>query len=382
MTHRVPDGDHVSLCFTGDLMLEHPLLRSGADATGPATLEAYALLQQADLGVINLEVALTDRGTPASKLVTMRADPNLASELSRIGCRVATVANNHALDYGADGLLRTLDVLAEAGIAAAGGGRDLDAAMAPAMARAGGRRVAVLSFATTLPHGFAARPGAPGIAPIRIRTSYLYDSETLDEVPGMSPYVQTEANPDDVERACGAIRSAREDADLVVVAMHWGIPNGWIAAHQGPLAAYQRPLGRALIDAGADAIVGHNAHMLHGMELYRGRPILYSIGDFVFHTHAEGRTIVLRRTFPPYNTAPLHAPVTKLTCAVRLLAGAAGIARVEVVPVVLNALGEPEVVRGDRAEAVLNFLDEQSAPLGARLRRDGGRGVLVEAEAC
>jgi hypothetical protein len=67
---------------------------------------------------------------------------------------------------------------------------------------------------------------------------------------------------------------------------------------------------------------------------------------------------------------------------VRLLAGAAGIARVEVVPVVLNALGEPEVVRGDRAEAVFNFLDEQSAPLGARLRRDGGRGVLVEAEAC
>jgi poly-gamma-glutamate capsule biosynthesis protein CapA/YwtB (metallophosphatase superfamily) len=363
-------------------MLDHPLLRTGEDATGRATLEAYALLQEADLGVINLEVALTDQGTPASKLVTMRADPSLAGELVRIGCRVATVANNHALDYGPEGLLRTLDVLAEAGIVTTGGGRDLDAAMAPALVRAGGRRVAILSFATTLPHGFAARPTAPGIAPIRIRTSYVYDSETLDEVPGMSPYVQTEANPDDVERACGAIRSARGQADTVIVAMHWGIPNGWIAGHQGPLAGYQRPLGRALIDAGADAIVGHNAHMLHGMERYLGRPILYSIGDFVFHTHAEGRKIAFRRMFPPYNSAPLHAPVTKLSCAVRMFVGREGIARVEVAALVLNALGEPEVVAGDRAEEVLGFVDDQSAPLGARLRRDGGLGVLVEAGAC
>lgn len=376
------EGDKVWLCFTGDLMLDHPLLRTGMEATGQATLQAYALLQQADLSVINLEVALTDVGTPASKLVTMRADPSLAGELSRIGCHVATVANNHALDYGPDGLLRTLEVLAEAGIAAVGGGRDLDEAMAPAVVRARGTRVAILSFATTLPHGFAARPGAPGIAPIRIRTSYLYDSETLDEVPGMSPYVQTEANPDDVERACEAIRSARGRADLVIVGMHWGIPNGWIAGHQGPLAGYQRPLGRALIDAGADAIVGHNAHMLHGMEFYRGRPILYSIGDFVFHTHAEGRKIAFRRMFPPYNSVSLLASVTKLSCAVRMVAGAAGVARVEIVPVVLNALGEPEVIAGDRTEAVLSFLDEQSAPLGARLRREDGRGVLVEAAAC
>lgn len=377
-----PDGGPISLCLTGDVMLERPLLRTGANAAAPATLEAYALLQHADVGVVNLETVLTDTGAPASKLVTMRSDPALARELPRIGCRVATVANNHALDYGADGLLRTLDALRDAGVAAAGGGRDFDAAMAPAIVEARGRRVAIFSFATTLPHGFAARAGVPGIAPIRIRTSYYCDSETLDEVPGMSPYVQTEANPDDVERACGAIRSARRRADLVVVAMHWGIPNGWVAAHQGPLAGYQRPLGRQIIDAGADAIVGHNAHMLHGMELYHGRPILYSIGDFVFHTHAEGRTIALRRAYPPYNTAPLHAPITKLTCAVRMLAGRERIDRVEVVPVVLNALGEPELVTGGSAESVLTFVDEQSTPLGARLRRDGGCAVLVEAAAC
>jgi poly-gamma-glutamate capsule biosynthesis protein CapA/YwtB (metallophosphatase superfamily) len=371
-----------ALCFVGDVMLDHPLLRKGPDATGQATLDAYAVLQDADLAVINLEVALTNGGTPASKLVTMRADPGLAGELSRIGCRVATIANNHALDYGIEGLLDTLDALAEVRITTVGGGRDLDAAMAPAILTARERRIAMLSFATTLPHGFAARPGVPGIAPVRVRTSYLYDSETLDEVPGMSPYVVTEADPDDVERVCGAIRSARGHADLVIVAAHWGIPNGWIAAHQGPLAGYQQPLGRALIDAGADAIVGHNAHMLHGAELYRGRPILYSLGDFVFHTHAAGRKIAIRRTFPPYNTAPLHAPVTKLSCVVRMLAGAAGIRRTELVPLILNALGEPELIEDDRAEAVLAFLDEQSAPLGARVRRDGTRGVLVEDAAC
>jgi len=122
--------------------------------------------------------------------------------------------------------------------------------------------------------------------------------------------------------------------------------------------------------------------MLHGMELYGGRPILYSIGDFVFHTHAEGRKIAFRRKFPPYNSVSLLAPVTKLSCAARMLAGAAGVARVEIVPVVLNALGEPEVIAGEGTEAVLSFLDEQSAPLGARLRREAGRGMLVEAAAC
>ena len=86
--------------------------------------------------------------------------------------------------------------------------------------------------------------------------------------------------------------------------------------------------------------------------------------------------------FPPYNSAPLLAPVTKLSSAVPMLAGAAGVARVEIVPVVLGAFGEPEVMAGDPTEAVLGFLDEQSAPLGARLRREAERGVLVEAAAC
>jgi len=82
---------------------------------------------------------------------------------------------------------------------------------------------------------------------------------------------------------------------VVIVGLHWGVPHGWITGYQAPLADYQQPLGHALIDAGAVAIVGHNAHMLHGMERYRGAPTLYSLGDLVFHSHAAGRPSGFRR---------------------------------------------------------------------------------------
>jgi len=358
-------------------MLDHPLAQ---DDTPPArgTQAVFDLFRQSDLAFLNLEVPLTDRGQPASKLIAMRADPGLAAELRKIGATVVTIANNHALDYGADGLRHTLNVVRGAGVHTVGAGRDLDEAMAPVSIDAQGLRVAFLGFATTLPHGFAARPGVPGIAPIKIFTRYLLDTEAADEVPGMPPYVETQARPEDVERACAAVRGARERADVVIVGLHWGVPHGWITGYQAPLAGYQQPLGRALIDAGAGAIVGHNAHMLHGMERYRGAPILYSLGDLVFHSHAAARPFGFRRAYPPYQASVLRSRLGRLSCVAHLALTRAGVARVSIVPVYLNDDGEPEPASDAVAQEILSLLNEQSAPLGARLIEQAGEYVLTD----
>ena len=168
--------------------------------------------------------------------------------------------------------------------------------------------MAVFGLASTLPPGFAAGPGRPGIAPVRARSRFYVDAVTLDEQPGMSPWVETEAVEEDVRRTCERIRSAREETDLVMIHIHWGIPNGWCAAFQGPLADYQRPLGRALIDAGADLVVGHHPHVVHGVERYKDGLIVYSLGHFLFHSMSEDRRDRVDQQLPSLRRMPALKP--------------------------------------------------------------------------
>ena len=110
--------------------------------------------------------------------------------------------------------------------------------------------------------------------------------------------------PEDVAQAQGVIRQARRDADVVVVVIHWGVPPAFLAPVQAPLADYQRPLARALVEAGADAIVVHHPHVVHGVELIDGKPVFYSLGNFVFHR--LGSQLVVERPSPPYNWNSMH----------------------------------------------------------------------------
>lgn len=365
------------LGVTGDLMLNRSLFREGAEAPGPGTIAAYDVLRRADIGFVNLEVALTDRGVPADKLVPMRADPALAAELVKIGCDVATVANNHAMDFGSEGMLQTLEVLDEAGIARVGGGANLAESLAATVVTVQDIRVAFIGLSTSLPPGFAARKAAPGIAPIKVWTNFVVDTGTLDEQPGMSPYSQTEAIPEDVERACDAVRRAAAQADLVVVGIHWGVPYGWMAAYQGPLSQYQQPLAHAMVDAGASIIVGNHAHVLHGMELYKDCPIFYSLGNFMFHMFAKGRPSHFQRAYPPYDVErTLRSRANQLSCIARIRVTATGVDEVEIVPIVITDFGEPALADEATADEIVQTLDEQSRPLGAELVRDGQRIYL------
>jgi poly-gamma-glutamate capsule biosynthesis protein CapA/YwtB (metallophosphatase superfamily) len=362
----------LTIALTGDLMLNRPV--TGDAASG--NRDVWRLFAGADLVFANLECPLTHRRAPADKVVTFRSDPALADELRTVGVDVVTVANNHMADQGLEGMFDTLDALRAARIAAVGGGRTLAEALAPAVLPAGGLRVAFLGLATTLPVGSGAAPHRPGIAPVRVTTSYVADAAGLDETPGIAPFVETRAWPEDVDAAAAAVTASRREADLCVVGVHWGVPNGWVAQFQDVLATYQRPLARALIAAGADVVVGHHPHVLHGVELIDGRPVLYSLGNFLFHTLRVGAQPTLGRSDPPYSWRSLRSRVN-LDSAVALVGVRDGrVAGVELVPVLLNGVGDPELALGEDAARILAALAAQSEPLGTRLAIADGRGQI------
>lgn len=364
----------VTVALVGDLMPQRPFL---GNVHTPGSAGVIALLEAADLVMANLECPLTTRGAPADKLVAFRSNPSLARDLKAAGVDVVTLANNHMLDYGLDGMYDTAEALSGAGVAPVGAGRTLAEALNPAVREVSGARVAFLGVATTLPVGSAAAPDRPGIAPIHVTTSYVVDPTSLDETPGIAPTVETRAWPEDVEKVADALVDAKRRADFCIVGIHWGVPNGWVAQFQDPIASYQRPLARALVEAGADAVVGHHPHVLHGIELIEGRPVFYSLGNFLFHTLRVGVQPVLRRPDPPYNWRSLRSPVN-LDSAIALVTFEGGRAsRTEIVPVLINDAGDPELAVGDDAGRILRALSDLSAPLGAQLTIEGGRGHVI-----
>jgi poly-gamma-glutamate capsule biosynthesis protein CapA/YwtB (metallophosphatase superfamily) len=238
----------VTVALAGDTMLGRGVARTLATAP-PAALvapEVRAVLEQADLVMLNLECCISERGRPwgaPGKPFFFRAPPRAVELLVLLGTDCVTLANNHALDYGVDALADTLEYLAAAGIAAVGAGADLEQARRPADLTAGGLRIMVLA-ATDHPADFAAGPDQPGVA----------FADLVRQVPDWL-----------LER----VRAA--DAEVVLVTPPWG-PNLTSAP-----VGHVRRAAAALVDAGATLVAGHSAHVPHGV----GGPVLYDLGDFL-----------------------------------------------------------------------------------------------------
>ncbi|MBM3449678.1 MAG: CapA family protein [Armatimonadetes bacterium] len=366
-----------TVAVTGDLQLSRPLAREGADAPEAATAAVYARLRAADLTFANVETPLSHEPAGGDKLVAFAADPGLAPQLRAIGVDVATLANNHALDCGAQGLHDTLTALAGAGIATVGAGASINEAFAPHIAIAHGLRVAFVGLSGTLPPGSAATADRPGIAPIRVYTRYVIDAESLLEQPGTAPYVETGSEVADVARAADAVRRAKAAADLVIVGMHWGVPAGFVAPFQDAVAEYQPPLAHALVEAGASVIVGNHAHVLHPIAFHRGAVIFYSLGNFLFHRLRPTNAVGLRRDYPPYSWKSLRSRANRLSALPVLTLDADGVRAVEIVPLMLTTDGEPAIAEGAVATEILTMLDETSRAFGARIEARGVVGHAV-----
>jgi poly-gamma-glutamate synthesis protein (capsule biosynthesis protein) len=236
-------------------------------------------------------------------------------------------------------------------VPAFGAGRDLDEAFRVLVAEVRGIRLGFLGISCTLPPGSAATDRTPGVAPVRIVTEMEVDGGLLMEQPGSAPLMHTRAIEQDVERAQEAVRAATRQADQVIVMIHWGVPPASIATFYGQyIADYQPPLGRALIEAGAHAVVGHHPHVLHGIEVYRGCPIVYSLGNLVFEA-------------PP-------SFMSDRGLLLDLRIGADGIQAVNALPLQLTANGVPRTATPAEARQILDDLEALSADYGTRFERD------------
>jgi poly-gamma-glutamate capsule biosynthesis protein CapA/YwtB (metallophosphatase superfamily) len=230
-------------------------------------------LRAADLCLAQLETTMSERGAavPHAKLA-LRAPIAMARAVRSAGFSVMSFAGNHCLDFGYEGFRDTLRHAAAAGIRLCGAGDNLAAARAPVYVDIAGTRVAVLAASSILPEGYAAESTRAGCAPMRAHTLY---EQTEPDQPGTPPKCRTFAHRQDLAALLGAISSARANAEVVLVSLHWGLH-----MVRSTLADYQIEVAHAAIDAGADAILGHHPHVLKGVEIYRGRPIFYSLGNF------------------------------------------------------------------------------------------------------
>ena len=236
----------MSLIFGGDLMLDDGPGRVIA-AGGDPLAGLAPFLASADYRIANLECPVATTGEAmASKIFTFRARPEVLRVLQK-RFDALSVANNHAGDYGKAAFLETLANVDAYGFARFGGGRNLSEAHTPLWINRNGLRIAILGYDEFKPRSFEAGPDWPGIA-------WSEDSHVVAD-----------------------IRAARRaGADLVIPFMHWG----W--EREPKPTERQRRLARIMIDAGADMVVGTHPHITQGAEIYRGKPIVFSLGNLVF----------------------------------------------------------------------------------------------------
>ncbi|HXY62285.1 MAG TPA: CapA family protein, partial [Nitrospirota bacterium] len=248
-----PVQEEIVIAAVGDLMLggrADPFLKKyGPDY--PFT-DVKPTLSLADIAIGNLESPISNRGKSVeNKKFTLRADPIAALALKEAGFRVVSLANNHSMDFGPLALQDTLSTLDEHSILYTGAGMDLEDARTPAIVKIKGKTLAFLSYSLTFPLEFYASARQPGTAP------------------GYADFVRED------------IKKVRTSADLVIVSFHWG------AELLTSAKDYQIELGHQAIDWGADVVLGHHPHVLQELEIYKGRLIAYSLGNFVFGSESD-----------------------------------------------------------------------------------------------
>jgi poly-gamma-glutamate capsule biosynthesis protein CapA/YwtB (metallophosphatase superfamily) len=313
------------------------------------------LLRSADVAFGNFEIACSEKGYPVQKAITIRTSPDNALQPRDLGLDVVLVANNHIMDYGPEALLDTIARLDEHGVRHVGGGADVKQATDPVILERAGLRIGFVGWSTLLPTGAAATEQRPGLAPIAIHTSYEVDPYYLAEEPATPAVVRTWADPDALRSAEEYVRSLREEVDYLIVGLHWG------SGITTELAEYQRPLGHALLDAGADAIAGSHPHAVHGIELYKGKPIFYSPGLFLDQVPREGDPEILA----------LYDLMSPDSYAALLDVTAEGLASLKIVPTSsAKEDGLPRFAEGAAFDRIATRLTEASAALDTEVRID------------
>jgi len=280
------------------------------------------LLDRAAAVLANLEGPLARRAVRQERRFSYRVAPATAEALAKAGVRLVTLANNHLMDCGREGVLETLQALADAGIAVVGAGVDRGRAHQPAILATANGTVGVLGYY------WNRRCAATG----RLPGGAMDDAASLErDIPALRPRV-----------------------DLLIVTTHWGVP------YERAPGEAERNRARLAVDLGADAVVAHHPHVIQPLEIYRGRPIFYSVGNFAFgsgNSKAEGLLVGFRNE-PKRLTVEVYALYVKnrdprVKYQPKLLRH--GSARRALEKLIDPAAGAPAEIEWDGPRALLHF---------------------------
>jgi poly-gamma-glutamate synthesis protein (capsule biosynthesis protein) len=262
-----------------------------------------------------------------------------------------------------------------------GGGKNIDEARTPAIFDIKGTRVAFLACNSILQPGYEARKNRPGMVPLRVKTFY----EQLDWQAGTPPKIWTFADPADVDALLNDVRKAKQMADVVFVAMHWGVH--YMVGH---VAMYQFDVGHKVIDAGADVILGHHPHNLNTIEMYNGKPIFYSLGNFAFDyrtptEYADDPYILAQKELykgimdidPKYQATQFPA-VSRATMIANFYVSDGKVKKLTFLPAMANNDGQPEIVSpsSEEGKQVIALQTELCKGFNVDLKVEGDEVVL------
>jgi poly-gamma-glutamate synthesis protein (capsule biosynthesis protein) len=418
-------GGETTFALAGDAIITRKL--SVFDE--PEFLALRELIQGASAAFVNLEILFHNfepDAIPASESggTYMQADPSIANELVWMGFDMVSMANNHTGDYGVGGLRRTTEAVEAAGLMHAGTGENLAEARAPGFLETPDGRVALISAASTFPDGSRAGHqrkdvrGRPGLNPIRYSRTYEITAEQMevlrdfqeslgrsrgsgDRIRMFSQTFQvgdeyrsvTTVNEGDLAEIVASVDAAKRQANFVIFSGHShesGRTNNYPADFIVELA-------HAVIDAGADIYLAHGPHVLRGIEIYKGKPIFYSLGDFIFQNETvprqpsdnyENYRLEPEAVAPDFFDArqatggfPSRPQVWESFVAmVRFRDGE--LSQIELHPITLGhgldrpQRGRPLLATGDLARKIIDETREYSEPWGTEISFENGIGVI------
>jgi len=431
--------DEIHIVLTGDSIVNRKL----SVYTDPASTGLFKTIRQADAAFTNFETLVHDYAYPAAPVsggAYMSSPSWIPDELKWAGINLVSTANNHAYDFGEQGLLSTLRALDAAGLAHAGSGANLALARAPAYADSARGRVALVAVTSTFtPDSVAGeqRPdlmGRPGINPLRFTTTYTVDQDLFQSLlkvsaitgrggdsegggerphpsglhssvrigglefqTGDTPGVHTQLNQSDLDGLVASMSNAHRQSDWVIVSSHTHERGH---GQQNP-PAFLIQAAHAAIDAGADVFVAHGPHILRGVEIYKGKPIFYSLGDFIF----ENETMLFQpaesydelglpdtATIADFFDArsgndtrgfPVNKNVWQSAIAEVTFRPDRTLGKVTLIPIGLgykeprSQRGRPRLASPGQAKAIIDELVALSAPYGTTIAWSNGEGVIA-----
>ncbi|MBM3344495.1 MAG: CapA family protein [Betaproteobacteria bacterium] len=335
---------------------------------------AKATLASADIRFGQCERVYSERGALQlhSGGAHSRVKPAFASVFSDCGFDVVSVASNHSMDWGPEPILDTIELLEKKGIKTVGAGRNLAESRRPAIIEKNGVRVAFLAYSSILHEGYAAGPNKAGVAPLRAHTYY----EAFDYQAGIPPRVVTVPFEDDLAGMVSDIQAARQNADAVVVSLHWGI-------HFIPklIADYQPVAAKAAFAAGADLILGHHAHTPKAIAVHGGKTCFYSLSNFIMSStekSAEAGAVFERkynvRLDPDYPRLP-YGEDAKRSLIAKAVIGKSGVKQTAFLPVLIDKQLRPQVLKRDdaRFDDAVRFMDNVSQGFEHKFVVEGGQ---------